>query len=137
MKKKKTENNINSSDDDDSITDENACTYDELNRLFSNQYHLAFEECVSLKKSYILHLASPKNFNQIAATTSSQTIHLYDINTGLSRLRTPKCLDIISGPIVGVKYANMSPESMLISTNEGVMLIDLRSDDIVHTFIGE
>lgn len=132
------EDAINSSDEEDAdIIDEDTCPDNDLNKLFTNEYHLASEECVSLKKSYILHMASSKSFEKVAATTSSGTVHLYDITTGLSRLKTPKCLDSLTSAITGVKFANSSLESVLVSTTENVVMVDLRSDEIVHTFKGE
>lgn len=117
--------------------DEDTCTDAELNKLFTNQYHLASEECVSLKKSYILHMAANKSFDRIISGTSSGTVHLYDIAAGLSKLKTPKCLDGLSNAITGVRYANSSQESVLVATSESVLMVDLRSDAIVHTFSGE
>ncbi|KAG4077168.1 hypothetical protein HA402_016155 [Bradysia odoriphaga] len=129
------ENAINSSDDEDTdIIDENTCTDAELNELFSNQYHLTSEECVSLKRTYILHMASSKSFDRIITGTSSGSVHLYDIASGLSKLKTPKCLDALSSSITGIKYASSSLESVLVSTAESVLMVDLRSDEIVHTF---
>lgn len=128
----------NSSEDEETdIIDENTCTDTELSELFINQYHLASEECVSLKKTYILHMASSKSFDRIIAGTSSGTIHLYDTTTGLSKLKTPKCLEGLTSAITGVKYANSSLESVLVSTTENVLMVDLRSDEIVHSFCGK
>ncbi len=134
-----TETAINSSEDEDTdIIDEDTCIEAELNELFTNQYHLASEECVSLKKTYILHMATSKSFDRIITGTSSGTVQLYDIAAaGLSKLKTPKCLDGLNGSITGVKYANLSMESILVSTTENILLVDLRSDQIVHTFSGE
>lgn len=133
------ENIVNSSGDEEEsdIIDENTCTDTELSELFTTQYHLASEECVSLKKTYILHMASSKSFDRIIAGTSSGTIHLYDITNGLSKLKTPKCLDGLTSAITGVKYANSSLESVLVSTTDNVLMVDLRSDEIVHSYSGK
>lgn len=82
-------------------------------------------------------MESSKSFERIITGTSSGTIHLYDITTGLSKLKTPKCLDSLTSSITGVKYANSSLESVLVSTTESVIMVDLRSEEIVHTFSGE
>lgn len=83
-------------------------------------------------------MAYSKSFENVIAGTSSGTILLYDITLGLSQLKTPKCLNkYLTSPITGVKYANSSLESVLVSTTESVMMVDLRSDELVHTFSGE
>lgn len=82
-------------------------------------------------------MASSKSFDRIITGTSSGSVHLYDITSGLSKLKTPKCLESLSGSVIGVKYASSSLESVLVSTTESVLMVDLRSDEIVHTFSGE
>ncbi|KAJ6643279.1 WD repeat-containing protein 89 [Pseudolycoriella hygida] len=132
------ENTINSSDssdeDDSEIIDGNTCSDLELTELFTSQYHLSAEECVSLKKTYILHMAASKTFERIVIGTSCGSIQFYDIRTGLSKLKTPDCLNGLTSFITGVKYANSSLDSVLVSTTESVLMVDLRSDDIAHTF---
>lgn len=82
-------------------------------------------------------MAYSNSFEKIIVGTSSETVLLYDITLGLSQLKTPKCLKSLTSPVTGVKYVNSSLESVLVSTTEGVMMVDLRSDELVHTFSGE
>lgn len=82
-------------------------------------------------------MASSKSFDRIIAGTSSGTVHLYDTTAGLSKLKTPKCLDGLTGSVTGVKFGNSSAESVLVSTTESVLMVDLRTDEIVHTFSGK
>lgn len=51
---------MESSDEENPTIDGDTCTDIELAKLFRTQFHLAAEECVSLKKSYILNLDASK-----------------------------------------------------------------------------
>lgn len=51
---------VQSSDEEDPVVDSNKCSNDEINKQFSTHFHIASEQAVSLKKTYILHSAASK-----------------------------------------------------------------------------
>ncbi|XP_031618501.1 WD repeat-containing protein 89 [Contarinia nasturtii] len=133
---------MSSSDEDQpNEIDCDTCNTSELSKLFGESLRITSEEAISLQKDYVLYLDNSRDFGRIAASTSSNSVHLFDLNSDKGFTQIQRCdIDSINytedQTICGIRFGKEDVNTLLVAAAHGkVYRYDLRSKPMpVQTF---
>uniref|UniRef100_A0A182PM41 WD repeat-containing protein 89 n=1 Tax=Anopheles epiroticus TaxID=199890 RepID=A0A182PM41_9DIPT len=124
-----------SSDEESPVPDANACSEQELIKLFQQPISPASEKATSLKRSCGLHLAHSCDYARLAVGLSRKELQLFRIRDGGELAVEIKTLGQYEGGIRGVRFFNGDANSLLCCTEKGdIFQYDVRSGEEVFRF---